>query len=119
MSQATAPGGVTYFNTMMPIEEKVCMWAETKGFKKIGKEITFEICGTQQASSSYKTEVVYLKYGTYDQVNNGKKFYTHNLKYLTDSFSSSSKDCPITEFNVYDSDRVTLLVMWFHLQSFP
>ena len=92
-----------------PYHEKVCYWTKTQGNNYLKREFELEICGTAETTSTYSEYDVRFKYGVSDIDIAGKKYISYDLSFLKNSFVSKSKNCKIREWELYDSDGVSLL----------
>ena len=89
------------------------MWGKSVGGHFVSKVIELEVCGTAEVklkNDVYKEVVVYMKYAESDIEFNGNRYFSYDMTYLHTIFESQSKNnCPIREFEIYDSDGTTLL----------
>lgn len=102
-----------------PVKKTVCMWAETFGGTKIAREIEFEICGTEGVTivgddthtfdMLYRDEEIYYDLPWPNEGNSGSHVLL-DLSIFNDRFVSDSPNCPIREWELYDSDGNTLLI---------
>ena len=108
---ATAPNALITVNKVSPFLETVCLWAETKGGAVAKREIVVEVCGTKPVSlNGPDTHTFDILYRDNDEVILGQRYKKLDLDFLNQRFTTLSSPCQATEWEIFDSDGITLLV---------